>query len=170
MKALTPPKSKAVVQQDAYEVKVTMPSWKHWWPKVFLPIWLMGWVVAAVATSLQAAKEPGAALMAVLTAGVSVCGLVYWLFMCFGHEVLLVTHHQLWHRYELFGWFYTRVYAAQDIRRLRSVEHTIPWGQWPQGAMAFDWGSKTVRMAAGIDTAEAHTLLELLGTRLSQAD
>jgi hypothetical protein len=83
----------------------------------------------------------------------------------------------LTHRVEAFGLGRTRSYRASEIQDLRASTNTfngyarwgrtgLPFGVGGAGSLVFDYGARTIRLAAGLDEAEAKMLVKEFSTRL----
>ncbi|MBB2486188.1 hypothetical protein H5407_13275 [Mitsuaria sp. WAJ17] len=95
-----------------------------------------------------------------------------------GRETLAVNATPLTHRIEIFGLGLTRHYAAAEVKALRpspeggatQYQAWLPPFMGPaRGALAFDFGSRTIRLAQGLDEVEARELAVQLATRLPSA-
>jgi hypothetical protein len=89
----------------------------------------------------------------------------------FGRERIRVTADELIHWREPIGGT-KRSYDLAHVRRLRTSPAiwTQGSGQPPPGAIAFDYGARTVRIGSGIDEAEALMLLQAIASRFPHLD
>lgn len=99
-------------------------------------------------------------------------GCIAVLWGLFGRERLIANAGILTHRYELFGLAWGREYRGPEMKDLRvcpvatgpDLTGLRSWGVGA-GSVAFDYGSRTVRVAA-VDEAEAAVIVERLAARL----
>lgn len=108
----------------------------------------------------------------------------FWL--TFGYEVIAVSRQNLVHRICVPLFSRTGTYSSSDVHNLRwlpGIAYSVPMHPWlsiqsqPPGwlnpwsvvndAIAFEQYSKTVRMAFGVDKAEAETIVAAIRRRLS---
>jgi hypothetical protein len=94
-----------------------------------------------------------------------------------GREMIALSSMTLTHRVEAFGLGRTRSYRASEIHELRasingfggygrSGRTGMPFAVGGAGSLVFDYGARTIRMAAGLDEAEAKMLVKEFSTRL----
>ena len=113
--------------------------------RLFLIFWLIMWSVGGV------------------------FGLFGWLWNVAGKEILHINKESIIYIRSLLNLEYKQEYAAEYIKDI-SVKHTASgifdkrgtleaWGL-AGGPIAFDYGSKTIRVGAGIDEAEAKEIVE----------
>ncbi|HLO67816.1 MAG TPA: hypothetical protein VK188_12400 [Holophaga sp.] len=154
---------------------------------LFICLWLCGWVMgeaSALGQVLGHSHKPGPPLpfMAVwLTAwtlgGAYALLTVAWQLV--GRETLGVESGHLVHRVRVLFISRTREYRGDQVRRLRALDAEpassrfalAPPPLWGPGTglVAFDHGSRSVRVGAALDEAEAPRVVELLRSRLPQA-
>jgi len=160
-----------------------IPSRRNVFVIGFLTLWLCGWFVgeitAPVALFANLNKNPAAAaFMLFWLCGWTVGGafaIYTWLWQVRGCEVITVSPTALSIKREVFGFGRAKHYDVAEIRELRVSPLIISpsearsgmslWGL-SGGALAFDYGSRTFRFGAGIDEAEARTILETITSRL----
>jgi hypothetical protein len=116
--------------------------------KGFLGVWLVGWSVG----------------------GVLAARTVIW--MLFGREVIELRDGELVLRRAALGLGRTRSYDLGAIKNLRAPPWTKPRGLEAAdvsgrlgGAIAFDYGPKTIRCGGALDEAEARQIVDLFKQR-----
>jgi len=78
--------------------------------------------------------------------------------MLFGEERITLTSRGIEATHTMLGFGKTRFYPTAAIKDVRLAPEAIAW----HGALLFDSDSETVRLAAGLDYAEAKSLLRQL--------
>ena len=95
----------------------------------------------------------------------------------FGMETLIATREFLTHKRTIFANLFNRTYLTDHIANFTadvSVSEGSPlreasrFEQFAVGRrrLSFDYGSRTIRLGAGLDPAEARSILELLKKRM----
>jgi hypothetical protein len=175
-----------LLEHTADGIRAIVPSRKNWFIIVFLCIWLCGWFAGestAIAQFLghpfsgktQAAGFLGVWLLFWTIGGVAVLATILWQFG--GREIIALNSINLTHRIEALGLGRTRSYRVSDIRDLRASINAfngyqrwgrtgLPFGVGAAGSLVFDYGARTIRMAPGLDEAEAKMLVKEFSTRL----
>jgi hypothetical protein len=119
-------------------------------PSLFMVTWLTMWTVGGGLAALS------------------------WLWMVVGKERLTVKPGLLVHRFELFSLRRTREYDLSQVRNLKvSPESFNPWNMgagmkmWGLGGgvVAFDYGARTIRVAASVDEAEGRMIVSRIQER-----
>jgi hypothetical protein len=172
------PRHRVVTLPDG--IAIHIPSRRHIFAMLFLPAWLVGWGFGELSVMRElldpSNKEPAAfpiAWLVAWTAGGAFAALVL-LWLIGGREIVSVTGMMLQIRYDVFGIGYNRRYDLSQVRflRLAPVAYNVHdlrttgafWGMG-HGPIAFDYGSRTVRLGTGLDEAEARVVLEKLAER-----
>jgi len=153
---------------------------------LFLMAWLGGWAfgeIQVVGQLLSPSEKTPIAFLALWLAGwtaggVLAVGAILW--QLGGRELVTVNSSSLVHRVEAFGLGRTRIYAAAKIKALRATQE--PGGGFSNqqawmppffgpgsGPLAFDYGSRTIRLAPSMDEAEAKDLVRRLAASLPSA-
>ncbi|MDP6980015.1 MAG: hypothetical protein QF570_15660 [Myxococcota bacterium] len=148
---------------------------------LFLSAWLVGWFFGEMSAIEQLTSESmdggGNAflyfwLAAWTAGGVFAFGSVVW--MAFGMERVLLTTTTLKVRREALGVGLSKEYALSQIENLRVSPNALSMsaqahrmrGMRPGGgSIAFEYGAATVRFCAGVDEAEANSIVEDLRSR-----
>jgi hypothetical protein len=168
------PAYRSTVDSAGGGLSISIPSRRNYLIIAFLLIWLGGWFMAeftsvdkllAVRTHDQAGFI-GFWLIAWTAGGAFAVLTLLWNLA--GRERVLFSRSEVTLRREIFGVGFGKRYEAGHVKNLRSIEipagpfgtsRTDPFG-WSSGALAFDYGAKTVRFGNGIDSAEATYLVE----------
>lgn len=164
-------------------LRAVVPARKNWFVILFLCAWLVGWVFGEV-TAIRQLLSPSdnsphlftLAWLAGWTLGGS-CALAAVLWQLAGREVISVSATTLMHRIEAFGLGWSRAYKTSEVKGLRATDYssnpfTNQAAWFPPltgsgfGPVAFDYGARTLRVAAALEEAEAKLLVERLATRL----
>jgi hypothetical protein len=173
---IQPPGMKSKIENRGNQLLIEIPSQKIWSAMLFLPIWLIGWAFG----ELNAAKtvffgdNHGGLFLFVWFIGWTFGGafVLYSLaWMLAGKEKIVVDKDQLSIKRDVFGLGREKIYQLNQVSEVRaSAAYAISqrngmqaWG-FGTGLVAFDYGSSTVRFAAGIDEAEAKKLVSALLT------
>ena len=141
-----------------------------------VPSALLGRADAGIATTVAL---PGLFLLGwfgLWTVGGGLAGYSF-LWLIAGREVIEVSALSVAHSRRLFGAGRTKEYLAEHVRDLRSVP--LPYGPfgwatptslWGRGfgAIAFDYGARTIRFGAGADEAEAKQIVAAIQQRFPQ--
>jgi hypothetical protein len=177
---LQPAKPRATIVDEVSELRVTIPAPRNWFLVVFLPLWLIGWVVGevAVAGSLLTDPPSGGELLflVVWLIGWSLGGALFaffWLWNLMGKEIVTLDDEALTLRYALGSVGWTRRFDRGEVRDLRlsqstpmDFRSTFGWWLGGSGTIAFDYGARTYRFARGIDEAEAKQVVAEFWRRL----
>lgn len=175
-------------------VLIRVPSRKNWFFIILGSFWLCGWAAGALfgLVTLCAAlgmpivenapnhkASPVTAMPFVLiwfsfwtAGGVAVGFSLVWQLV--GVEKIKATKDSLEKMRNLLGWdFWKNEYSAENIKDLRvapvphadffSRNQTMPG--WEPGAIAFDYGVKTIHIARGADEAEGKYILQAIFDR-----
>jgi len=177
-----PPRYQLNVHADG--LQAVIPAQRSAFALCFLLIWLGGWAfgeMQAIEQLLRPKDQAATAFLAVWLAGWTAGGLAAvgtLLWQIAGRELLTVNATALAHRIEIFGLGLTRNYAAHEVKALRAAPDSAlaqyqawmpPFMGPARGALAFDYGARTIRLAPGMDEAEARELAVQLAGRLPAA-
>jgi hypothetical protein len=174
---------RTVVSDGPEGLTFVVPSRRQWFGILFLPVWLIGWLLGEVFAlrEVVSGKGPVPFLLVWLTMWTLGGGLaaLSWLWMVAGKERLTVKPGVLVHRFELFSLHRTREYDLSEVRNLKvSPESFNPWNMgagfkmWGigGGVVAFDYGAKTIRVAASVDEAEGRMIVGRIQQRCGIAN
>jgi hypothetical protein len=161
--------------------RLTVPRRRALFPMLFLPVWLVGWAFgeATVLRQLLSPSQPGGPDLFMLLwltgwtlGGGWVLAIVTWLVA--GRERVRVEQGTLTLEHAIGFVGRRRSYDLRQVSGLRTLPQTsqelmagnmMPFGFGRAGALAFDYGTSTVRWGAGLDEAEARVIVERLGER-----
>ena len=160
-----------------------MPAQRNWFVLLFLSAWLVGWAFGEVSVIRQLTnpteKTPILFLLAWLTGwtvgGTFAVAAVLW--QLGGRELLSVDTATLTHRVEAFGIGRSRIYKLSEVKNLRATEYSAnpftnqaamlpPLTGSGFGPVAFDYGARTIRVAAALEEAEAKALVARLAIHM----
>jgi hypothetical protein len=150
------------------QLRIIIPSHKKWFQQLFLVFWFSSWTFGEliVLHSLLQGELRGHLFNLIWLILWTVGGLVafltiFWILL--GQEIIIIDGLSLVHQRQIMGMGQTRLYALDDVRRLRTTTTSIaPSRQWPgcdNGVVAFDHGTHTVRLGHGIDEAEGKQII-----------
>ncbi len=172
------------VEDRGDRTRIVLPSRKMWFAMAFMCVWLAGWAFGEVTVLgvLLAGRElaSGSAFLLFWLTGWTVGGALVFatlLWQLAGSETIEVTGEALVVWKSVLGVrFPPKAYAIEHIQDLRvpvmeassnlfgfGRRHYL-WGAGP-GAIAFDYGAKTIRIASGADEAEAKLIVGTIRQR-----
>jgi len=164
-------------------VLVSIPARRRWFAALFLAFWLVGWAFGevTVARRLFVGSEPPPVFLVVWLSLWTVGGAFAVTALAWGvagRELVTVKGGVLSVRREVLGVGRTWDYDADKVHGLRvspagfdpfSMAGSLRvWGL-SGGPMAFDYGARTVRIGAGLDEAEAASVVRELGEWLPRS-
>lgn len=166
-------------------LRATLPAGHSVFAMLFLCVWLVGWTFGEFQAlqQLQSPSEKTPSLfLFVWLAGWTVGGVFAVATLAWqlaGAEIITVGGNVLTYRIETWGIGLTRSYWLADVKRLRAVGVAKqPFGSqaaWfppfagaTVGAVAFDYGARTIRFGAALEEAEALLLVNQLGRQTPQ--
>lgn len=178
------PKSpRFAIEPTSDGVRAVVPARRNAFALIFACIWLGGWAFSEmhVARVLLYPTETTPRLFlafwlaAWTLGGAYTLGMVAW--QIAGREVIAIDPTTFQHRIEAFGIGRTRNYRLSDVKNLRATEYSTNLftnqSEWLPpvagsgfGPVAFDYGARTIRLAAALEEAEAKILVNVLSTRL----
>jgi hypothetical protein len=177
---VAPPERRSSTVETPEGLVVSIPVRRNILVILLLSAWLTGWAFAEVslARELFLGRDDapslflGAGLIAwTIGGGLALYG---WCWMLKGREVLVLRSDALVSRRAVWALGRTKEYDVQHVKNLRVAP--LSWSPYdPSGAMqfwgmaggpiAFDYGAQTVRMAIGVDEAEARVIVKELKSR-----
>jgi hypothetical protein len=168
---------RSATSRNLQGLEISIPAKRNIFLLLFLTAWLVGWGFGGLfaARELLFGQENEADLFLLVWLVMwTVAGgfaLYTWLWMMNGREVLVLRSDALIVRREVIGMARTREYDRQHTKNLRVAPSTwMPfdlssglqmWGIGG-GLIAFDYGSQTIRLASGVDEAEAQEIVREL--------
>jgi hypothetical protein len=181
-----PESARYSVEHSADGLRAFIPARRNWFIVLFLIAWLGGWIFGEVSAARELLNPrddtPSAFLffwLAGWTLGGAFCiGTVLW--QLAGRELLIVNSTSLVHRIEVLGLGWSRAYRTAEVKNLRTTDYSPnpftnqrawfpPVGGSGYGPIAFDYGARTIRLAPGLEEAEARMLVGELSPRLPRA-
>jgi hypothetical protein len=168
MKAEPLPKMKSTMSDGPEGRTFVIPPRKNRFLIAFLGIWLVGWAAgdAFVCQSIGRNSTPYLIQWIFFWSIGGSLFFIYWLWMVFGQERVVINQEAIVHRYVLFGMSRSRKFPVTHIRNLRASPPALSY--WNSGAsfygfgsgvVAFDYGAKTIRMGDSLDEAEGRTIV-----------
>lgn len=172
MSRVAPYPDRATLTPTRDGLEVVIPSRKNAFLIVFLLFWLCGWLFGEVLAIRQllagTAGAPGFLAVWLLgwTAGGGVA-LVTWLWNVAGRETLRLGPRTLVHFRGVGGLGLTREYDTAQVSGLRVsplyvLRRSFTFPGVGGGAIAFDYGARTLRVGGGVDEAEAGRIVAAL--------
>src|SRR5262245_24462670 len=170
-------RSTLVERPDRLELIV--PAKRNFFVLMFLPAWLAMWAFAlvnVVRELFSGSKGPVPFLLFWLV-GWTVGGgfaLFVFLWMLAGRERISLQPRVLAVRRDLFGFGVTREYDLAQIRNVRVSAVPYDPSNWATmgrfwglggGPVAFDYGARTIRLAAAVEEPEATQIVSELKRR-----
>ena len=180
MVRIPPPGRRSTSRHTSDGLEISIPAKRNIFLVLFLSAWLAGWAFGEVmgARELLFGEDNAPALFLAVwftlwTFGGGVA-IYTWLRMVAGRDLIVLGSGVLAIKSEIFGVGRRKEYDVAHIKNLRLEPPTVfPtdmsgalrfWGV-AGGPIAFDYGSKTVRFAAGLDDAEARDVIQELRDR-----
>jgi hypothetical protein len=170
---------------------ITVNAVRNWFVLVFISVWLIGWTFGGIGAMTQMVGEEGGPRLFLLVwlvmwafGWIMAASTVAWQI---GGKTRVgvmagVTGAALVHRLSLPLFSRTKHYDVLQVRRLRTAGSPLDGlfgimarGSFPpflpgrgvnMGAIAFDYGARTVRLLPEIDEAEGAMVTEWLARRL----
>jgi hypothetical protein len=163
-------------------LEVSIPNQKNWLLIIFIGAWMCGWFMGETSAISQLMKgdvmNNGArGFLAFWLVAWTVGGfaaVTAWLWNVAGVERARFRSDAVLVRREILGIGFTREYDTGHIRNLRVASQPESITGWNArlgatgfggGKIAFDYGSSTVRFAAGLEEAEASQLVSQIRSR-----
>jgi len=182
MSKVTPPGSRASIDDMGDGLELSIPTRKNWLLILFLGAWMFGWFFgeASAISQLMNHEVRNAGSRGFLmfwlvgwTVGGFAAGTA-WLWNVAGVERIRFGSDAVLVRREVARIGLTREYDASHIRNLRVSGEPASINDWRSrfhatgllgGVIAFDYGSSTVRFGMGLDEAEATQLVSQIRNR-----
>lgn len=173
MTTVAPAHMRSEVSEGPRALAFSIPTRRHWLLIFPLAMWLAMWSLAILfgLVGLLVGGVSGASLLTFFTwflFGVPFLVICVWLL--FGKERVVLRGSTLTHRYDwAFGLGRERVYDLDHVRNLRlSPPPTDFWApraalrmlDLAGGAIAFDYGARTIQFGTGIDEPEARMIID----------
>lgn len=154
-------------------IEVSIPSPRNYFIVAFIAIWCCGWVFGEVTVAgelLHPSEKAPIAFLTLWFAAWTIGGcfaVLTLLWLLVGRERVTIAGDALAIRREACGLGWTRRYELASARNLRvsdGAPYDLPLAMrdpygWRSGPFAFDYGARTIKFGAGLDVAEARTVL-----------
>ena len=174
---------RAILNETIRGFEIVIPAKKNWFVIIFMSAWLGGWLMGEIfalgaVTGLLgfgSSKAAPAGLFLLFwlvawTAG-GFFAIRTWTWLIAGKEIITVQHGQI--SVEKKGALFSqpKTYDLNEVKKIRVQEDDTGnyWGKrnniWnlnSGGTIRFDYGLQTIRIAGGIDEAEADYILKKL--------
>jgi len=144
----------------------------RWAPTVFIALWLGVWILIETSIGPRAFDSPESntvfRVWFVLWSIGGPCAAFALLWLIRGHEVVVLTHTELIHRYEIGPLARTRRFVRKDVQNLRVDFEPLTARRQPRfpllgvRTIAFEYAGRTKRIAARLNPAEAEELAAAL--------
>ncbi|MFZ2538637.1 MAG: hypothetical protein WAX04_07030, partial [Oscillospiraceae bacterium] len=162
-------------------LRITIPTKKNWFSIIFLPIWLVGWLVGEVMISGQLlANEAGTPDLFLIvwligwTAG-GAFAILAFLWQLVGKQVITLSSNILSVQNKILNMGILKNYDCSLIKNLKtltlhrnsvfSYSGSMEFWGFGKGNIAFEYGMKMIRFAPFIDEPEARYVIEKLQAR-----
>jgi len=157
-------------------VELVIPATRQSPLLTVLPLWLCGWLPAGLhsLTGLLAPRSGAAAAslafelpwLAVWALGVlAAAGMLLWI--AFGVQRVRFTRDKISVTREILHLQYCAAYRAREVTNLRTLRPMLLAGGGPLSEpckLAFDYGTRTIQFASGIDDDEACRLVDRIAS------
>lgn len=179
-----PYKCVATIQDNFTEIQITIPVKRHWFTILFIGAWLGGWLIGesfaiAAVTNLFGDNPAGLFILFWLIAWTVAGFFVFraFLWMLKGKEIITVGQGRLSIARKGVLFSRPKVYDLNEVKNLRVQEDKTDIGEIFSGRRSdlgpfklggkirFEYGLKTVKIANGIDEAEARFIIDKLKER-----
>jgi hypothetical protein len=186
MAKIQPSDSRITTTDTARGLRIVIPCSRSWFVIGVLGFWICGWAIGEVMVLRQLyggdAPPEGELFMLMWLAIWTVGGLfaIYaWLWQVMGKEIVTVHGQTFKTRRDIGGFGFDKEYSLVQMRDLRvgsvgfnpvDVSSSLQlWGVGG-GAIAFEYGAKTIRFGAGLDEAEAKQVVTAIQKRFRIPD
>jgi hypothetical protein len=188
MAVVEPPQARSRIEETVEGLTITIPGNAGWGVGLLVTVWLAGWAAGEVFVILRVRKEIATALAhgglghgempPAAFAFVAVWLLLWtfgglmmlfaWMNMVLGGEVVRVDAQGISRSWHPLPFPRPRRYLAAHIVDLRAAptlprswEQAFDWRRWSEqrGAVAFDYGAKTVRVAGQVEEPEGRQIV-----------
>lgn len=170
-----------VVDQDGGGEIIRIPARRSVPFLLFISIWLAGWTAGGLSVIGEFRASHDLFLgfwLCAWAAGVGFASLmIVW--MLAGSETLRVIQGDLENSWRIGPVTWRKLYEGARVQTLKpapqhpffsSFRVSAPFGIYSQfGAVQFDYGARTIRLAPGLDEAEARLIVERLRKGLPKA-
>ena len=177
---IAPPARRSSSRQTPEGLEISIPAKRNIFLMLFLGAWLVGWCFGEMSAARELLSGKAGAtdlfLAAWLVAWTLGGGfaLYAWLWMFKGREVVILRPNALVSKRDLWGLGRSKEYDLQHTKNLRVAPLSWNPHDWSAGMqfwgigggpIAFDYGSRTVRIGSGVDESEAREIVNELRSR-----
>lgn len=181
MNTVPVPPMRATLHESGDELSIWIPTRRRTWFLIYTGfpalLWLFGEMfLLAQLIGIRLGSLPVAFFFLTGWTAMGLPLALPWLWMMFGRELIVVGPRTLTQRYELLpGFGRARHYDLTSVQHLRVSPEGLDVGagrMWLRmlhvggGSIAFDYGSRTVRMGVSVDEAEGRVIVERIGRHL----
>jgi hypothetical protein len=173
----TIPAPRFVVESVDGAEQITIRAQRNIFLMLFLPVWLCGWTFGGVAAFTSLWTRGFQPFLLVWLCGwalgeIFVAATLCWMFS--GAEILRVIGSDLEVGYQMLGLARRKLYRGGEIRDLTSwtapivgqryrYQASLPFLTGAQsGAVKFNYGARTIYLAAGLDEPEGRLIVDRL--------
>jgi hypothetical protein len=167
VKLMKPEPMHSSCEETSRSLVLTIPGNRSVFIKWYMTLGFFVFCGLVIPAFLRLTGPPWPVLLVMV---VSAIGFVAFLIhLWFGRERVEITDTSLTHWFEPIPWRRRRGYDLGHVRRLRaSATLRLSNDLYHSGALAFDYGARTIRLGTGIDEAEASMLIDVIARRFPQ--
>src|SRR6266704_2137982 len=148
MAFVEPPTGRAKIANDGLSLRITIPAPRNLFAILFLSAWLVGWYFGETSALRDLSKPAGTPDNAFL---------IFWVGRSNVYSVSSIKDLRVAPRGpSISGLSFSKMFDRQRTQERPRVGDF--WG-FTGGPLVFDYGARTVRCAAGVDEAEAKTIV-----------
>jgi hypothetical protein len=176
-----PYKGRAIIQDNLTDLQIVIPAKKNWFIIIFIGAWLCGWFLGEIFAITMVTRlgviNFGSLFLIVWLIGWTVGGLLalrFFLWILKGKEIITVGQGRLVIDKKGMLLYKPKTYDLNEVKNIRVQEDnhdnggflgrrsnnfgTINSGE----TIKFDYGLKTIKIAGGLDEAEARFIIQKL--------
>ncbi len=182
-----PYSGRAHINESTREFTIEIPSRKNWLIIIFMTAWLGAWLIGelsalGIVAGILSGNEQDLASLFVLfwlaawtIAGFFIIRTLVW--MIAGKEIISFSNTELKIHKKAMLLSKVKTYDIKEVKDFAVIPNTSTdnifggidglkfWNMGNQGSLKFDYGLKTVKLAMGIDEAEAKSLLDKIQSK-----
>ena len=170
MRTVVPERMRASVEESGGELFINVPAPRSH-ARLYLPLFLLPWLggeISLIHAGLNGVDSPNAPAPVVFwlmvaawtLGGVYMLRMIVWLWG--GSERIRIAGGLLRHWFEPLPFRRAREFMLSEIRRMRAApvpRRALDPSDLLTGTIAFDYGARTYRIAAGVGEGEANALM-----------
>ena len=185
MTKIKPLASRVTVTDGPGGLGLFIPPKRNWFIILFMGFWLCMWAIGEIMVPLQFLKGEIRGVTEIFVLGWlgawtvgGVFAIYLWLWNLMGRQIITIQGHTLTTRRDIGGYGFDKKYDLTQVRDLRvNAKGSNAWDYSGSleflglggGLVAFDYGTKTYRLGAGLDEAEAKLVVGKITDRYSIA-